>query len=87
MTALTWNAFSPLAPPAAIRAEARAPSENDQKIRWIFGGSGSPLAAMQSMTSDPESADVTNNSTIAKSEKMARKFPITATEKKLLSIT
>ena len=34
---LTWNAMSPFEPPAAIKADASAPSETDQKIRWSWG--------------------------------------------------
>ena len=35
------------------------------------------MAAMQSMTREPESAEVTKRRTMAKSEKTANRFPIT----------
>ena len=53
------KAFRASVPPAYNRAVAVAPSVRAQKIRWGMGGSGSPLAERQSMTSEPLSELVT----------------------------
>ena len=53
-----WRALSDSFPPATSRAQAAAPSVSAQKTRCMIGGSGLPLAVMQSMTKEPESEEV-----------------------------
>ena len=72
----TWRAINPSFPPATKSAVAVAPSINAQNTLWMAGGSGSPLDDKQSMTSDPESEEVTKYNTIAKRLKPERKGPI-----------
>ena len=53
------KATRPSAPPALNRAVAVAPSVRAQNMRWMTGGSASPLAERQSMTREPLSELVT----------------------------
>ncbi len=52
---------SATSPPATSSAAATQPSMTAQNTRCAFGGSGLPPAVMMSMTSEPESAEVTKN--------------------------
>jgi len=50
-------------PPAINKIEATIPSVDAQNILWITGGLGFPPAVIMSMTSEPESEEVTKNVT------------------------
>ena len=52
-------ACNDLRPPPRSRAMATAPSRLHQNTRWATGGSSFPPADVMSMTSEPESDDVT----------------------------
>src|SRR5690606_30803199 len=52
-------------PPAASRTAATAPLITHQKTRWRNGLSVRPPAAIVSMTSEPESAEVTKKMAIS----------------------
>ena len=62
---LTCKASKASGPPATNSAVAVAPSISAQKTLWILGGSGSPLDVKESITSEPESDEVTKYKTIA----------------------
>jgi len=60
-TVIACNAESASAPPTNNRVIATSPSNEHQKMRCATGASTLPPAVMVSMTSDPESEEVTKN--------------------------
>ena len=66
--AMLCSALRASVPPALRRTLAHAPSVTAQKIRCRTGGSSQPLAARQSMISEPLSELVTKYNTMAARE-------------------
>ena len=73
---IVWMAVKLSFPPATSNAVAVAPSVKAQNTRCTAGGSGIPFAERQSITSDPESDEVTKYNMIASKENTDKKFPI-----------
>src|SRR5699024_10407675 len=80
-TATVCSAVSAASPPTTSSTAATAPSRIAQKTRVAFGVSTLPPQASMSMTSDPESEDVTKKKTTTRIATTLSTMPMGNTSK------